>query len=423
MAAAQALNQSPGIFQGLIEGVARRIDDVSNGRFGNWLKDSTGLTPLPAFLSKPSFGVIKALQSTRKPPSLGEMLIETVNYAIEEARERLSALVQGRFIPNTIHDLFEYLKEHSFDLETRFNKSTGEAVNHLVDKKTMAALPAAQVDPSLSHRNVLKLDLLSRLREQIGNDNPSSAYGSWSGLAWTRDSMASKFGYTVEGNQGYFGRVVGVVSDSEQENFKLLDECRTRGIELILPKEHKDGTKLVVGMPILARSKSMKAEEVHRNLDHEVLSAKFGGGMIAHYQQMATRATGPVTAAMTAEKVSREDFNRLFIRQDVDIAPTEAAFGFAAEEQDRDIVIKTNMGGKFIAWDRVTNEQMPTAVNCLPYGEYERFGRDGKLEGFTTVGDEGLVAHFDKNHRLVQDNKTPRFERVQEPQPTQSYGF
>ena len=423
MAAAQAMTQTPGVFQNLIEGFARRIDEASGHRFGNWLKDSTGLTPLPGFLSRQNFGVVKALQSTRKPPSLGDMLIETVNYAIDEARERLSSLVNGSFIPNGVQDLFTYLKEHSFDLETRINKITGEIGNYLVDKTTKQALPAAQVDPSLAHKNVLRMELVGRLREQIGGDTPVNAFGSWGGMAWTRDSMQSKFGYTVERNQGYFGRVVGIVSEDEAENFRMFDECKRRGIDLIVPRTHEGTGKPVVGMPILARSKSMKAEEVNKSLDHAALSEKFGGGLIDHYVELAARSNSPRTAAAAAEKVTREDFNRMFLRTEKDIEPDpETGYGFDASQDSADIVIKTTRGGQMMAWDRTADKELMSAINCLPYGEYERFGADGKLAGFTTVGDRGLVNHYDKNHREIP-RELPRAANDQEFGKTPSYGF
>lgn len=422
MAAAQAMNQTPGVFQSLIEGFARRIDEVSGNRFGNWLKDSTGLTPLPGFLSRPNFGVVKALQSTRKPPTLGDMLIETVNYAIEEARERLSSLVHGSFIPSGVQDLFTYLKEHSFDLETRINKITGEIGNYLVDRTTKQAVPAAQVDPSLAHKNVLRLELAGRLRQQIGGDTPANAYGSWGGMAWTRDSIQSKFGYTVEKNQAYFGRVVGIVSEDDKENFRFFDECKTRGIDVIVPRDNDGTGKPVIGMPILARSKSMKAEEVNKNLDHAVLSEKFGGSLIDHYVQLAARANSPRTAAAAAENVSREDFNRMFLRTEKDIEPEADSFGFGGSQNDTDIIIKMNRGGQMMAWDRNSNTEVLSAINCLPYGEYERYGADDKLAGFTTVGDRGLVNHYDKMHREIP-KELPRVRHEEDYGKTPSYGF
>lgn len=423
MAAAQAINQTPGVFQNLIEGVARRLDVASGHRFGNWLKDSTGLAQLPNFLSRPNFGVVKALQSTRKPPTLGDMLLETVNYAIEEARDRLSSLVNGSFIPGGVQELFSYLREHSFDLESRINKLSGEVSNYLVDRSTRQSVPAAQVDPSLAHKNVLKLELVGRLREQIGRDTPNNAYGSWGGMAWTRDSMQSKFGYTVEKNQGYFGRVIGIVSEDENENFRLFEEFKKRGINPIIPRSNDGVGKPVVGMPILARSKSLKAEEVHPSLDHAQLSEKFGGGLVEHYTTLAARAHSPRTAAAAAERVSREDFNRLFLRAEKDIAPaTDAGFGFGGEEADLDIVIKMNHSGQMIAWDRNADAEALSAINCLPYGEYERLGPDGKLVGYTTVGDRGHVNHYDKNHQEIK-REAPRPAPQEDFSRTPGFGF
>ncbi len=420
---AAALTQRPGVFQNLIEGFARRIDEVSGNRFGNWLKDSTGLTPLPGFLSKSNFGVVKALQSTRKPPSLGDMLLETVNYAIDEARERLSSLVNGSFIPGGVHELFTYLKEHSYDLESRINKITGEITNFLVDMKSKTAIPAVQVDPSLSHASVLKLSLASRLRQQIGHDAPAAAFGSWSGMTWTRDSIQSKYGYTVERNQGYFGRVVGIVSDNETENAKMFAEFKSRGIDVIVPRTHEGTGKPVTGMPILSRANSMKAEEVHKGLDHVALSEKFGGGMIDHYVKMATQAKSPRAAVAVAQNMSRDDFNRMFLRVEKDIEPiSPSAFGFDANVAESDIVIRTNAQGKHYAWDRGAKKEALSAVNCLPYGEYERFDAQNKLVGYTTVGDNGTVTHYDKAHREIP-NELPRVRREEAAENTASYGF
>lgn len=423
MATAQAINQTPGVFQNFIEDVARRLDVASGHRFGSWLENSTGLSQLPGFLSGSNFGVVKALQSTRKPPTLGEMLRETVNYAIEEARERLSALVNGTFIPNGVQELFTYLREHSFDLESRINKITGDVTNFLVDRNSKQAIPAAQVYPSLSSKNILKMELVGRLRDQIGRDTPANAYGSWSGMAWTRDSVDSRFGYTVEKNQGYFGRMVGIVSGDEKENSRLFDECKRRGIDIIIPRTNDGASDPVVGMPILARSKSMKAEEVSKNLDHALLSEKFGGGLIDHYVKLAARAATPRTAAAYAEQVSREEFNRMFLRAEKDIEPiSTSGFGFAGDDADVDIIIKPNRNGRMVAWDRAANAEYPAAINCLPYGEYERFGLDGKLVGYTTVGDQGLVNHFDKEHRETH-REMPHTANDEQYGKTPSYGF
>jgi hypothetical protein len=417
-----AINQSPGIFQSIVELAARRLDEMSGNRFGNWLKDSTGMTSLPGFLSRPNFGVATALQSTRKAPRIGDMLVETVNYAIDEARERLSALVNGGFIPGTVIDLYEYLKEHSYELETRINKITGEVVNFLVDKTSKQAVPAAQVDPSLSHRNVLKLELASRLREQIGSDTPAAAYGSWSGMSWTRDSIQSRFGYTVEGKQGYFGRVVGIASDDERENQGLLSECAARGIDVIVPTNPDTGMP-VVGMPILARSKSMKAEEVDRGLDHAALSARFGTDMITHFVKLGERANSPRVTAAAATSISSEDFSRMFLRQEKDIEPPDMGFGFIAADQDLDIVVKTDRRGNLRAWDRASNSDYPSAINCLPYGEYERFDADGKLAGYTTVGDNGAVAQYDLKHRVIEPQLPRARADEEEYGRSPSYGF
>jgi hypothetical protein len=422
MAVAQATMQKPGIFQNLIEGVARRIDDVSGNRLGNWLRDSTGLTPLPDFLSRQNFGVVKALQSTRKPPSLSDMLLETMNHAIEEARDRLSSLVNGSFIPSGVQELFAYLREHSFDLETRFNKITGEITNLLVDRTSKQAVPAAQVDPSLSYRNVLQLELKTRLREQIGGETPARAYGSWGGMAWMRETTSSKFGYTVDKGQGYFGRVVGIVSEDQAENDRLFAVLKERGIDTIVPKS-TDGTgNPVIGMPILARNKSLKAEEVDRNLSHDILTQKFGTGLIDYYQDLAKKATSPTVIAAIAPKVSREEFAKMFLRVEKDIDPNPQ-FGFDNERETADIVLKTDKHGTVRPWDRENGKPVFTSIPCLKSGEYERYDANNKLTGYTMVGDNGKVTNYDTLYKEIKPLQTVKPTPRQENSQNVSYGF
>lgn len=390
-----ASNPSP--FRVLAETVARRIDEVSGRRFGDWLKDSTGWNPPPAFLSGADFGVVRALQSNRLPPSLGDMLIETVNYAIDEARERLAAFVSGAFIPETIHDLYDYLKQHSFELETRINDLTGEVANFLVDKASRQAVPAAQVDPSLAHANVLRLDLRTRLREQIGRSEAARSFDSWGGMDWIRTSVGSKYGYTVQGGQGYFGRIVGIVGD-EKKTEGLLAECGRRGIDVIVPRDA--GGKPVPGMPVLARHKSMKAEDVDAGLSHDRLAASFGSGMVDHFKAKAEREARRRFPDRVASKVRGSEFEAMFLsRRDIGQASAPSGgYGFEEDLVDRDIVIRATEEGGLYAWDRSSASRLLASVRALPHGEYERLDEDGRKVGYTTVDEGGRLDHYDLDH-------------------------
>lgn len=422
MAAVQTIPANGGGFQVMIEGFARRLDEASGHRFGDWLKDSTGVTPLPSFLTGASFGVGRALESTRTPPSLGDMLIETVGYAVDEARDRLSLLVNNGFIPDTIQELYEYLREHSFELETRINKFTGELVNFLVDKSSRQAVPAAQVDPSLSHANVLALELRSRLKEQIGQVSPTKAYGSWSGFSFVRDAAGSKFGYTAVRGQGYFGRVVGIVSEDPSVNFALLEECRNRGVDVIIPKG-PDGDLAIPGMPILAARKSMKAEQVDPRLDHAKISAAFGKDMVSHFEDMAKKRDAGNLSAQAAPSISDDDFARMFMQQEKDIETFDPSdYDMTGNPADMDIVVKTRADGRLVPWDRDNDEEVPFAVSRLPYGEYEHFDRQGRLSGFVMVNDRGDVSvrGLDRRSPEIDDAPVPHFEA---PQPSMGMSF
>jgi hypothetical protein len=430
MAAAIRKPANSGGFGRIIENVAQRLDTALNGRLTSALKSSTALTPARGiFDSNPRFGVISAMEST-VTRDWTKAASDFAKFTIDEARERLAALVDGDFFVDSFQDLMEYLKERSLALESRIFH--GNIINFLVDTKTKQSVPAAQVHASLSHQNIRALEMRGSLKRIAGSADPAEVFGNWQGMSMLLDQSNENLGYTVSGDTGYFGKKYAVATTNADENMAIIRKARSEGIELIVP--HRPGREqgdMVAGMPILRKAKSMDASLVHPSLDHRNLTLNFGQTMFDLYEDLARKnSSGPAATrsidAQSAEVVSFEDFKARYT------APKNVVNEFADSEDDglgfggavqpvkntsgrRNIVLRrgADEAGSLAVWDPDIEYEFQMAPECLPEGEYKRLASNGNLEGYTVVGQHGLMKHLDKNRRPAQELR-PAQENRQE---------
>jgi hypothetical protein len=401
----------------LVETVAERIDTQTNGRLSAYFERSTALSSTPGiFNSNPKFGVIHAVEST-VTRDWTKSVTDFAMFTIDEARERLSALIDGDYIVDSFHDLIDYLKERSLALEGRLLQ--GKMINYLVDQKTKQSVPAAQVHPSLSYKNVKTMEMKAALRGLIGGSEPSDAFGSWQGMSMIMSSSKYGMAYTVSGDTAHFGKQYGVATADVEENLAIIRQARSEGVELILPRrEGAAPGELIQGMSILRKSNSMPAPEVHPGLDHRALSLAFGQGMVDLYEEMARKNGDVALAAKSpvrsdARVVSMEEFRSRYAAQKVAAPVEEEGLGFggaASSNQKRDIGLKRGNDSlnSLAVWDFDINQEIMMVPECLPEGKYKRFAHDGQLEGFTEVGSKGQLRHLDRSERVIRDAPVER---------------
>lgn len=407
-------------FGRIVENVAQRLDTALNGRLTSALKSSTALTPPRGiFDMNPRFGVLAAMEST-VTRDWTKVATDFARFTIDEARERLAALVDGDFFVDSFQDLMEYLKERSLALESRILQ--GNIINFLVDTKTKQSVPAAQVHPSLSHQNIRALEMRGSLKRVVGSADPAQVFGNWQGMSMLLDQSDEDLGYTVSGETGYFGRKYAVATTNADENMAIIRKARSEGVELIVPNRsgHEPGD-MVAGMPILRKSKSMDASLVHPSLDHRNLTLAFGQTMFDLYEELARKnSSGPASTRAidpkSAEVLSFEDFKARYA------APKNAVNEFADSDDDglgfgglvepvkrtngkRTIVLRrgADSSGSLAVWDADNEFELQMAPNCLPEGEYQRLSVNGDLEGYSVVGHRGSLKHLDRNRRPVQE--------------------
>jgi hypothetical protein len=409
-------------FGRILENVAQRLDTALNGRLTSALKSSTSLTPPRGiFDANPRFGVLSAMESTATR-DWTKVASDFARFTIDEARERIAALVDGDFFVDSFQDLMEYLKERSLAIESRILQ--GNIINFLVDTKTKQSVPAAQVHPSLSHQNIRALEMRGALKRMVGSADPSQVFGNWQGMSMLLDQSSANLAYTVSGDTGYFGQKYAVATVSADENMAIIRRARSEGVELILPNRpgHEAGD-MVAGMPILRASKAMDAAMVHSSLDHRNLTLAFGQTMFDLYEELARKnAAGPSTTktldARTAEVLSFEDFKARYT------APKNAVNEFADSDEDglgfggmsapaqkassgkRTIVLRrgADSAGSLAVWDLDNEFELQMAPNCLPEGEYQRLTVNGELEGYSAVGHRGSIKHLDQNRRPIPES-------------------
>lgn len=436
----------------LFERVAAFADRVTGHRLGEYAANSgfvkQSVSPFD------NFGAVLAAGS--RPLPIGQALKEAAIFTVEEARERLASFIEGRFVPEGLSELIEYLGERFMRLETRI--VGGYAANFLVDTKSNQAIPAVQVDPRLSHAAILATGLRRALRERIGHESPADAFNSWQGMGLVLDDAPGGIGYTVSGNTAWFGKIHAIASADRERNLAIVKEARSRGVELVLPRMQEGPVAdLVAGMPILARTQSMKAAEIDPRLAHSALVAEFAArdpegrrrGMAETYGRMGDRsrsaarfgnegtvpspaASGTVRpaagqapvpqarrAAAAPSRPDRQDsnvifiesFHRKFVRPSHE-AEEDLSLGFGGlggEQGERDLVIRRagGEGGKLCVFDRDLSEEVPIAPSALPVGRYDREDANGKKEGYTDVAKGGGLKHFDLDGQQLRRRPAP----------------
>lgn len=395
------------------ESFAERIDTALNGRLGAMLQSTTALTPPGGlFASNKSFGVNYAMQST-VTRDWTKAASNFAKFTIEEARERISSLIDGEFLVESLQELIDYLKDRSLALEGRILQ--GKSINFLVDTKTKQSLPAAQVHPSLSNSNTKSLELRGVVRKLVGSSDPTHVFDSWQAMEMVMDNSANGYGYTVSDNTGYLGKVYEYATNNADENMAIIRRARAEGVQLILPSANSaDIHDLVPGMPILRASKSMKAADVHPSMDHARLTTVFGETMISAYKEMAKKAesfghgeTAP-SRGQTAEIVSLKDFKARYATTKFEevVAEDDDAMGFGGlagvYDDTREIGLRrgSDMSGSLAVWDFDRKAEIDMSPNCLPEGEYKRYASDGSLEGYSYIGNKGEITHYDRERNL-----------------------
>lgn len=389
-------------FIGLVNQLAEQIDIASGYRLGRYLDKYAETAPTSAF-STNGFGIEYALKSSTHIP-LSVTLKDVAVFTIEEARDRLQAFLDGSFVPESLHDLIEYLGDKFLRIETHSHKDGG-TVNYLVDTRSGVSVPAHQVDPRLSHTALMTTRLREVMRQQFGSISPAQAFSSWQGMMFATDDDTNGIGYTVSGKDAWYGRIHAIASTDPEKNLEILRKAAESGVQLVLPQRPGDAEgSLVAGMPILRRTQSMKAADLNPALGHETLSLAFGKSMFTAYEEMFERLESSKNAAEAeaqAVSVSVADFQSRFLRKPEAEEPVVVAedgfddgFGTSSE---RDIVIRRSAGDqlRLFVFDRDHDEEISISPSQLIPGEYVRETESGIHEGYTIVNDQGRMVHFD----------------------------
>lgn len=393
-------------FRGLVNQLAEQIDIASGYRLGRYLDRYAEVAPSQAFGGN-AFGIEHALKSSTHIP-LSVTIREVAVFTIEEARERLQAFLDGSFVPESIHDLIEYLGDKFLRIETHSLKDG--AVNYLVDTRSGAAVPAHQVDPRLSHHALLQTRLREVMRQQFGAVSPAQAFQSWQGMMFATDDDTNGIGYTVSGKDAWYGRIHAIASTDPEKNREILRKAEAAGMQLVVPSRPGDAPEMMIaGMPILRRVQSMKAGDLNPALSHETLSLAFGKSMFTAYEEMFERleSRNAPEADMPAVSVSLSDFQSRFMRRPEDddveaIAPDDGFDGFDAPAS-RDLVIRraSSEDLRLFVFDRDHDEEIDISPSQLIPGEYVRETENGIHEGYTLVNDQGRMVHFDAQRQRV----------------------
>ncbi|NTF17395.1 hypothetical protein G6L37_03080 [Agrobacterium rubi] len=397
-------------FIGIVNQLAERIDVASGYRLGRYLDRYAETAPSKAFATN-SFGIEYALKSSTHIP-LSVTIKEVAVFTIEEARERLQAFLDGSFVPESLHDLIEYLGDKFLRIETHSHKDGG-AVNYLVDTRSGASVPAHQVDPRLSHATMLQTRLRDVMRQQFGAVSPGQAFQSWQGMMFATDDDTNGIGYTVSGKDAWYGRIHAIATTDPEKNREMLRKAEAAGIQLVIP--HKPGDpvdSMVAGMPILRRIQSAKAADLNPSLAHEHLSYAFGKSMFTAYEEMSERLESRnAKEAAAAVSVSVADFQSRFLRTEPE-EPVIASsgleddfdgFGAFDAQETRDIVIRRENASelRLFVFDRDDDERIDIEPSSLLAGEYVRETEYGIQEGYTVVNEQGRMVHLDLSRERI----------------------
>lgn len=391
---------------GALDQIVEQADILSGYRIGKYLDRYSEPSPAASFAGS-AFGVEYALRGTASI-HLTYAIRDVAVFTIEEARERLQALLDGGFVPDGLADLIEYLNDKFLKIETHIGKDGGK-VNYLVDLKSGGAVPAHQVDPRLSHKAMLTTRLRDSMRSQFGVAGPAQSSVSWQGMMFAMDDHEDGMSYTVSGKEAYYGRVHAIASTDPEKNEEILRKAKAAGIELVVPARHgSQPGEMVAGMPILRRSQSLKAAEINPAFSHETLSLAFGKSMFTAYEEMFDRSADVEKSVTSTSTISITDFySRFRIDPHHDEPVVEAApdddFGFPEPEDTRDFVIRRSATDELhlYVWDRSDDEKVAVDPQGLPAGEYERETAYGTLEGYTYVNESGKMIHLDLDRERV----------------------
>jgi hypothetical protein len=392
-------------FRGLVNQLAEQIDIASGYRLGRYLDRYAEVAPSQAFAGN-AFGIEFALKSSTHIP-LSVTLREVAVFTIEEARERLQAFLDGSFVPESIHDLIEYLGDKFLRIETHSHKDG--AVNYLVDTRSGAAVPAHQVDPRLSHHALLQTRLREVMRQQFGAVSPAQAFQSWQGMMFATDDDTNGIGYTVSGKDAWYGRIHAIASTDPEKNREILRKAEAAGMQLVVPSRPGDAPDMMIaGMPILRRVQSMKAGDLNPALSHETLSLAFGKSMFTAYEEMFERLESRKPESdIQAVSVSLSDFQSRFLRRpeddEVEVATMDDGFEGFDGPAARDLVIRRASSDelRLFVFDRDHDEEIDISPSQLIAGEYVRETAHGVHEGYTLVNDQGRMVHFDIDRQRV----------------------
>jgi hypothetical protein len=440
MASTLAMNGGNDFLGQVMDRLYRFADRASNSRLGDLLS-TTGIVK-PSVSPFGDFGVVVAAGS--RPLPIAHAIKEVTVFTVEEARERLNSFISGRFAPTSVTDLLSYLNDKFVRLETRITNHG--FVNYLVDLKTNGAVAAAQVDPRLSHARMLAMSIKTAVYQHFGNGSPLDVWSSWEGMKMDLDYRNDNLAYTVVRGEGWIGRAYATASSDPRENLMLLREARAKGIDLIIPERTAGAGGngvLIAGLPILVRSRSMKAVAVHPDLAHDNLAREWNLGMDEAYAKMSERARTEVNVApkqrparvaapasvisMSEYKKSKpaqaapskEEFLKKFAKPAVSRNDgfgfggndAEAGFGvgFGADASDkpRDLVVRiSSEDGESYVFDKDLNEEVFLSPRALPPNRYPLESQDGAPLGFAEIGKGGSFRRLDEDGKPFRPPQT-----------------
>lgn len=427
---AATITMSPGqdLLDRMMERVYNLAERATKSRIGDLLATSGLIKPSVSPFG--DFGVVVAAGS--RPLPIAHAIKEVTVFTVEEARDRLSSFITGRFSPSTVTELLSYLNDKFLRLETRI--TAHGLVNYLVDLKTNGSVAAAQVDPRLGHARMLMSSVRAAIHQHLGGVKPTDVWTSWAGMKMDLDTRKDKLAYTVVRGEGWIGKACGIASVDPRENLALIQAAQAKGVDLILPERTVGGAAngvLIAGLPILIRSRSLKAASVHPDLAHDSLAKQWGIGMDQAYARMSDRAQVEIQQSRMrsanvinmadyhdTKSLRRDEFLKKFVRPQArpdddfeisDDAELALGFGGTASSSPRDLVIRTPAdGGADYVFDKDMNERVFMSPRALPSDRYRLESEMGEQIGFVDVGTGGRARRLSMDgSEMPEDARLP----------------
>lgn len=268
-----------------------------------------------------SFGVTNAFPSGMMS-GMKVVLYESVEIAvftIEEAAQRLQALIDGAFDPDTYEALTDFLKQRFMRLELR-QDSDGSFKSFLIDEISRTKIDAAQVTNLLSFGSIVRRyqktspEVAEQARRMLLADpefqralpirqklapflraargEASVAFSDWDEVRFLFRNLSENMHFTVQGQKGWIGEAYGFASSDPAENLALVARASAAGLALVLPaKTFEDAAagRFVEGMPILVKETAVLASKVSGKLSHARMEQTFGGSYFAHVEELNRR--------------------------------------------------------------------------------------------------------------------------------------